>query len=352
MPPGRGSISPANPGVGGSAGAAPVGPQGPAVEGRLPKQVKFFGFHTEASLLARLAAMGISPTLPNLRVAQQLLRYNQGLEPNAVANLAHMWAQHGGNDVVQLEAMVALIAMELPLNGGNIAAMRQLLAGGPLSHLLARLTMGLKAENDPKLAPLGKQLTQFWQLGHLKGDALTQLGLFQKQIAALQTELAKLNPLQHGDAVATELSRLSDLFSAHKLLASQDVPHQYLPFFIWRDQQPLPGELVVTDEGGGGELGAGAFTKVTIAVETQHMGRVTVELTFVRDQLSARFDVGDEKLKKLIDAKLVLLRQRLMGAPYNVDLLTCRASGSARAVSALLPARRDLKRLGRAQGIM
>jgi hypothetical protein len=46
------------------------------------------------------------------------------------------------------------------------------------------------------------------------------------------------------------------------------------------------------------------------------------------------------------------LRQRLVAAPYIVDLLASQATGQSRAVSALLPKRRDLKRLSRAQGIL
>jgi hypothetical protein len=313
--------------------------------------VKYFGFHTDASIMARLASMGVSPTLGNLRVAQQLLRYGQGLDGELIANMAHLWSQYGAGDAGKLEALVVLQAQGLALNAQNLQAMAQLLAGGPLSTLLARLTMAVKSENNGKLGPLGKKLNAFWQLGHLDKDLMGQLGDFQKVLAGLQEEMGKIDGKGLTDATMMELGRLNDLFDAHRLLADQTNPAQYLPFFVWRDAQPMPAELLVQSEGGGSE-GAAPFMRVTLAVETRNMGRVTVDLTYVRDQLSGRFEVVDEKIKKVVDARLVLLRQRLTGCPYMVDMLTCQDVGNARAVSALLPKRRDLKKLSRAQGIL
>jgi hypothetical protein len=355
--PGRGSIPPNAAGVGGSAGAA--GATGPAPIGVQPSNAeklakafpKFFGFHTEASIMARLAGMGLSPSLGNLRIAQQLLRYGQGLEAETVQRLAQLWNHYGGQDVVQLEALVVLHAQGLPIDGQTLQAMAQLLSGGPLSHLLARLTMAIKADQNPKLAGVSKRLTAFWQLGHLDKDMVKQIGLFQKELAGLTDELSRLDLRGLSDETSLEVGRLNDLMDAHKLLANQGNPAQYLPFFIWREQQPLPAELVVQEEGGGGAAGAGQFHRVTLAVDTKNFGRVTVDITMIRDRLSVKFDVADEKLKKLLDSRLVLLRQKLT-LHYMVDILSCLATGNSRAVSALLPSRRDLKKLRRAQGIL
>jgi hypothetical protein len=48
----------------------------------------------------------------------------------------------------------------------------------------------------------------------------------------------------------------------------------------------------------------------------------------------------------------VLLRQRLAAAGYEVDFLSAQPTGSSRAISALLPTRRDIKKLSRAHGVM
>lgn len=354
--PGRSSIPPRSPGLESSTGAGSAGSisgQGDLSGKALQKAAKFFGFHNEASIMARLAGLGISPNLGNLRIAQQLLRYGQGLDADNILSLANLWAQHGSDNVTKLEAMVVLQAQGLPINGGNLQAMLQLLAGGPPSHLLARLTMAVKGEQNSKLAGIGKRLNAFWQLGHLDKDMIKQLGDFQKELAGLTDELSKLDPRGLSDDTMTEIGRLKDLFDAHKLLAEQNPnPAQYLPFFVWRDQQPMPAELMVQNEGGGGELGAAPFMRVTLAVETKNLGRVTVDITYVREHLNARFELESEKVKKVVDARLVLLRQRLVACPYVVDLLSSQAVGNARAVSALLPKRRDLKKLSRAQGIM
>lgn len=356
--PGRGSIPPRTPGssagVGPGAGAVDRVPGSPISPNDLKvpqKLARFFGFHNEASIMARLASMGVSPTLGNLRIAQQLLRYGQPLDGEGINNLAQLWSQYGAGDTVALEALVVLHGQNLPINGQNLQAMMQLLQGGPMSHLLARLTMALKSEGNPKLAGLGKHLTAFWQLGHLEKDLIGQLGQFEKNLAALAGELAHIDLRGLSDETMTEIGRLKDLFEAHKLLNQQSNPAQYLPFFIWQQQQPLPAELLVQAEGGGAD-GTGKFLRVTLAVETKNLGRITVDLTYIRDHLSAKFEVNEDKMKKLIDTRLVLLRQRLVAAPYLVDILACQATGNTRAVSALLPKRRDLKKLSRAHGVL
>lgn len=355
--PGRGSVPPRAAGVGASAGAAgaggalPVGFQSPTTEKLKAAIPKFFGVHTDASIMARLAGMGLSPTLGNLRIAQQLLRYGQGLQAETVNQLSQMWNHYGANDVVKMEALVMLHAQGLPINGQNIQAMAQLLSGGPLSHLLARLTMAIKADPNPKLAGLGKKLTAFWQLGHADKDLIKQIGLFQKEVNGLMDEAGKIDTRGLAAETATELGRLKDLFDAHKLLANQgNPPAHYLPFFVWQQQQPMPAELLVQEEGGG-EAGVSQFHRVTLAVETKNFGRITVDITMIRDRLSVKFDVADEKIKKLLDTRLVLLRQNLTRA-YLVDILSCLADGNSRSVSALLPTRRDLKKLRRAQGVL
>ena len=357
--PGRGSIpsrQASNIGASGNtAGAVPIPSlPNPGDTKALQQIARFFGFHTEASLMARLAGMGISPTLGNLRIAQQLLRYGQPLDQDSITNLSQMWSQYGAGDVVRLEAMVVLMSQGLPVNGQNLNAMMQLLAGGPLSHLLARLTMAVKGENNPKLGPLGKQLASFWQLGHLDKNIVGQLAQFDKAIAGLAAEATRARGeiRELKDETLTELGRLGDLFEAHKLLKEQaQNPQQYIPFFVWRNQQPMPAELIVQEEGGGAE-GAGQFLRVTLAVETMNLGRIHVDITYMRENLSAKFEVVDEKVKKLIDPRLVLLRQRLMASPYMVDILASQATGQSRAVSALLPRRRDIKKLGRVHGMM
>lgn len=355
--PGGRSIPPRTAGnVGASAGAAGgisiPGLANPADTKTLQQIARFFGFHTEASLMARLASMGVSPTLGNLRIAQQLLRYGQPLEQDAITNMAQLWSQYGAGDVVRLEAMAVLQAQGLPINNANLSAMMQLLSGGPLSHLLARLTMAVKGENNPKLTGLAKKLTAFWQLGHLDKNLVGQLGQFDRVIAGVAEEAAKVESRGLKDETLTELGRLGDLFEAHKLLKDQSQnPAQYIPFFVWRNQQPFPGEILVQSEGGGSD-GTGQFLRLTLAVETKNLGRIHVDITYMRDNLGVKFEVVEEKIKKLVDPRLVLLRQRLTAAPYMVDILACQATGQSRAVSALLPKRRDIKKLGRVHGMM
>ncbi|MEB3221496.1 MAG: hypothetical protein VKS61_05415 [Candidatus Sericytochromatia bacterium] len=353
IPPGR---QPARTGLnatGGAAGAA--GPNGPGDDASAARQQpagkRFFGFHTDASIMARLAAMGVTPTLGNLRIAQQLLRYGQGLDPDAIQQVAQAWSQLGHGDAQRLEAIVALQARGLAVTGPNVQVMTQLLAGGPITHLLARLTMAVKAEQSPKLGGIGQRLNGLWQLGHADKDLVAQLKDFSRLLGELREEVARFGPADLSPELGAELGRFKDLMDAHQLLAQQQPGTVYTPFFIWQQQQPLPAELQVQEEGGG-TAGVGSFLKVTLAVETLTLGRVVVEFVAVRDALTLRLDVADEKIKKRMDPRLVTLRQRLSGRGYLVDQLTCRPDGAGRALSTLLPVRRDLKKLSRAQGVL
>ena len=145
-----------------------------------------------------------------------------------MSHLNHLWGQYGGNDVTKLEALVVLHSQSLPINDPNLQAMMQLLAGGPLSHLLARLTMAIKAEQNAKLTALGKRLTAFWQLGHLDKNMIQQIGEFQKLVGGISEELAKLDSKGLSPDTETELRRLGNLFDAHKLLAESDEPGDLL----------------------------------------------------------------------------------------------------------------------------
>ncbi|MEB3330143.1 MAG: hypothetical protein VKQ33_13010 [Candidatus Sericytochromatia bacterium] len=352
VPPGRQPVPPGLTGPGGPAGAGrQAGAAEDAAPRPLPTSKRFFGVHTDASIMARLAAMGVSPTLGNLRIAQQLLRYGQGLEPDLVSQVAQAWAQLGQGDPQRLEAVVALMARGLPITGPNLQAMTQLLAGGPLAHLLARLTMAVKAEGSPKLGPIGQRLNGLWQLGHLDRDLIGQLKDFRRLLGELREEVDRLGPADLSPELGAELGRFRDLAEAHKLLTSQHPGTLYTPFFIWQQQQPLPAELLLQEEGGGSE-GVGSFLKLTLAVDTLTLGRVVVEFVAVRETLSLRLDVPDDKTRKRVEPRLVALRQRLGQRGYAVDQLTCRPDGAGRAVSTLLPVRRDLKKLARAQGVL
>lgn len=364
--PGYNSIPSGLPNRGGGVGRVPGGGTAPAggasgadsgggALGKLAEKFpRFFGNHTDQSLLSRLNGSGIAPNGLNLAIAKQLLRYGRALDAAEVARIAQLWGQYGPGDPVALEAIVLLATQSLPFNGGTLQAMAQLLAGGPLSHLLARLTMAMQAEPDPKLAGLANRLTRLWQLGHLEQDLTGQFGQFQQLLAGLEADLRNLDWSRLGAQTRAELAHLRDLLDAQKLLAGAAKGGQFLPFFVWRDQQALPAELFVEADGGGheGTLDAAGFTRITVAVETRRLGRVTAEITVVRDTLNIRFEVADEKIKKRVDGKLVLLRQRLGPGPYRVDLLSVHPTGGSRAVSALLPKRRDLRKLGRVHGMM
>lgn len=347
-PVGAGAAQLASGGVGGAGGVGSVAEElASRPQGRGPR---FFGVHTDASILARVAALGLAPTGDHLAVAKQLLRYGQALEGDAVAEVTAAWHQVGG-EATALEALVALRSVGAPITADGLRGMLQVLAGGPMSHLLARLTMAVKAEKDPKLAGLGAHLTAIWKLGHLDKPMGAQLSAYQEELNGLARELRALNPADFGPDCQGELRRLDAMLDGQRILAQQANAVPFVPFHVWREQQPMPGELVVQQDGGGGEAGAAPFVRVTLAVETVHLGRITVEFVLVRGRLGLRFEVQEERVKKAFDSQLGLLRQRLMSR-YPVEYVACQVVGSGRAASALLPKRRDVSRLARAQGIM
>ncbi len=109
-----------------------------------PQGPQYFGYHTDASIMARMAQQGIAPNAVNLRIAQQMLRYGLPLSPATLSNIRQMWQAMGAMSLVDLEALIALFSMGMPVDSANLGAMLQLLSGGPMSHLFARLTLALK----------------------------------------------------------------------------------------------------------------------------------------------------------------------------------------------------------------
>ncbi|MNX77956.1 Flagellar hook-length control protein FliK [compost metagenome] len=343
----------------GGAQSAPrvTGPTAPSLEQAAkerPAGPQFFGYHNDASIAARLAQQGIAPNPVNLRLAQQMLRYGIPLSADALNHFRQMWQGMGSASLVELEALLALFTQGIEAGPQNVAAMAQLLNGGPMSHLLAQLTMALKNQETltPQLQEIRAQLNAFWKLGTGPEQLGAELAQFQQLKQQLSRMLSNLDPAKVPSELINELSQLKDLLHAQKMLVKDPQNAVYVPFYQWRDQQPMPGELLVETEDNPSFQAAG-FAQVTLAVETRNLGRMTISFTTVRGHLTVKLEVQDTPTKQFLERGLPDLRHRLtFRTPYQVATIMCLPTGQERATSVLLPKRRDLRKLGRAIGVI
>lgn len=343
---------------GGGASQAPriTGPSAPSIEqvaAQRPQGQSYFGYHTEASISARLAQQGVPPNATNLRIAQQMLRYGIPLGGDTLAQLRHLWQTMGGTSLVDLEALMALFATGHPASPENMAAMNQLLAGGPMSHLFARLTMAMRNHQGqlPQAAELQALMSQFWKLGNGPDKLAAELPQFE-QIFLRMGKLASGDHSRLPQDVAQGMNQIRDFITAQQLLIKQPQNTVYVPFFQWRDQQPMPGELLVQADQDPAAQAAG-YAQVALAVDTRNLGRMHLDFTVIRGHLSVRLDVPDAGTKQYLERGLADLRHKLVArTPYNVATILCQDVGQAKAVSVLLPKRRDLRKLGRAIGVL
>lgn len=317
-----------------------------------PAGPTYFGYHNDSSIAARLAQQGIAPNPVNLRIAQQMLRYGIPLGADALNQFRQLWAGMGSASLVDLEALMALFAQGVELAPENMAAMSQMLSGGPLSHLMAQLTMSLKnqAVGGAQLQELKALLNGYWKLGAGPEQLAADLAQFQQLAKKLDKTLLAMDPQRTPPELMSDLSQLKDLLHAQQMLTRHNAV--YVPFYQWRDQQPMPGELLVETDDNPSFQAAG-FAQVTLAVDTRNLGRMTIDFTTVRGHLSVKLEVQDQATKQFLERGLPDLRHRLtFRTPYQVATIQCSETGQSRAISVLLPRRRDLRKLGRAIGVI
>ena len=346
-------------GTGGSGAQAPsrVSETAPSIEQlaqQRPAGSQYFGYHTDSSIAARLAQQGVPPNPISLRIATQMLRYGLPVNADSLNFLRQLWQGMGSAGLVDLEALMALFASGIEIAPGNVKAMVQLLSGGPTSHLLAQLTMALKnaGSGNPQLQELKNVLNAFWQLGAGPEQLANELPQFQQLLNRIERNMLMLDPTKLPPELSSELGQLQDLLHAQEFLLEQKGQAIYVPFFQWRDQQPLPGELLVqTDENP--SFKAAGYSQVTLAIDTRNMGRMTIEFTTIRGHLAVKIETQDLATKQFIERGLPDLRHRLtFRTPYQVATIQAQESGQGRSVSVLLPKRRDPRKLGRAIGVI
>lgn len=346
-------------------GTGGAGPQAPSritettpnleqIAKQRPAGPQYFGYHTDSSIAARLAQQGIPPNQVSLRVATQMLRYGVPINAEALNQFRQLWQGMGSAALVDLEALMALFTSGLEIDPRNMKAMTQLLSGGPTSHLLAQLTMALRnAESgNPQLQDIKNTLNTFWKLGAGSEQLGAELPQFQQALKRIERGVMGMEPAKVPPELSSELGQLKDLLHAQEMLVQQRGSAIYVPFYQWRDQQPMPGELLVqTDESASAQ--AAGYAQVTLAIDTRNLGRLTIDFTTIRGHLAVKIETQDLATKQFLERGLPDLRHRLtFRTPYQVATIQAQETGQGRAISVLLPKRRDPRKLGRAIGVI
>ncbi|MEB3238055.1 MAG: hypothetical protein VKO64_10575 [Candidatus Sericytochromatia bacterium] len=320
-----------------------------------PSGPTWFGFHNDASILARLAQQGVAPTPVHLRIAQQMLRYGVPLQPANIEQIRALWQALGGSSLVDLEALTALFAAGLPTDPENFKAMSRLLAGGPAAHLFARTAMTLRSAGPagPQAEALKQSLQAWWKLGNGPEMLASEMPQFQQLSTRIRQQVTALSGARLPEQLAQDVQALAEHFRAHEMLQRTPQNSLYIPFFQWRDQQPLPGEILIHADRDGHAERTGQYAQVTLAIDTRNLGRITIDLTASRGHLGIAFEVQDARIKAYMDARTPELGKRI--APrtgYVLAGMRVDAVGNGRSISILLPRRRDLRRLSRAVGVL
>jgi len=320
-----------------------------------PSGPTWFGYHNDSSILARLAQQGVAPTPVHLRIAQQMLRYGVPLQPTNIEQIRALWQALGGSSLVDLEALTALFAAGLPTEPDNFKAMARLLAGGPTAHLLARTAMTLRTAGPagPQAEALKQSLQAWWKLGNGPELLATEMPQFQQVATRIRQQVTTLAAARLPEPLAQDVQALGEHFRAHEMLQRTPQNTLYVPFFQWRDQQPLPGEILIHADREGGAERRAQYAQVTIAIDTRNLGRITIDLTASRGHLGIGFEVQDAQIKAFFDARTGELGRRIgPRTGYVLAGMRVDAVGNGRSISILLPRRRDLRRLSRAVGVL
>ncbi len=355
---GRNQIPDPRTGVSGSSGGVggPVRAPGPLTleqqAAQRPEGPRYFGFHTDSSIGARLAQQGVAPNATNLRIARDMLRYGIPLDPTMLSHFRQLWQGLGGGSLVELEALLALFSSGLEPGPDQIRQMMSLYSMGPVSQRLGQLTMGLQGyEQLPATAELRQLLGQYWRLGSAPGALPGDLPRFQALLDRIESLLSGPAMDRLPANLRDEASKLLEVRQAQHMLLPAETRKFYVPFHQWQEQTPMPGELLI--QGPAPTGGPAGYAQVTLAVETRTMGRVVLDFTAIREHLTLKVEVQDASVKQRLERGFPDLRHRLVQrSTYAVATILCQETGGARSISLLLPRRRDPRRLGRAIGVI
>lgn len=181
------------------------------------------------------------------------------------------------------------------------------------------------------------------QLKHVTGDA-------EKQ-QLLQTLRSLL------EQVGFQVDKVHSNLMAREML-TQNLPVHCIPLMVHANKESYPAELYIQQDydprdprqGPDGERPL----KLTLTLETHNLGRVSVDLTSLKTDLSLNLKVLTRRVKILVDERIEQLQRKIeKQGNYQVAHLTCVVEPDLETrQSMLLPAKRTVRSLQRIEGVV
>lgn len=173
-----------------------------------------------------------------------------------------------------------------------------------------------------------------------------------------QAQASVLNTLsQLMQQVGVQVERVEANLVARELL-TQNLPIHVVPLTIHHHGQTYPAEIFVQQDYDPNDSRSGPDggrpMKVTLTLETKNMGRVSVDLAALRDDMTVDLKVQTRRIKVLVDEQLKDLRIRVeKEGDYKVSHLGCRVVPDLESrQSMLLPPKRVIRSLRRVEGVV
>lgn len=216
----------------------------------------------------------------------------------------------------------------------------------------------------PSLADRVLQLLQhdsqdmFSRLAQLIDENQAQLkaqGLLPGDSEA-QTELLSLLR-QLLEQVGLQVEKVQAHLGAREML-SQTLPCHCIPLMVHFKGQAHPAELYIQQDYDPEDPNSGPDPnrplKVTLTLETHHLGRVAVDLSTFKEDLMLDLKVLTRRVKLAMDERLEQLRHRVEGeSGYSISQLSCRVVPDLESrQSMLLPVKRNVYSLRRVEGVV
>ncbi|MBT9544517.1 MAG: hypothetical protein IV090_03935 [Candidatus Sericytochromatia bacterium] len=181
------------------------------------------------------------------------------------------------------------------------------------------------------------------QLKHVAGDA-------EKQ-QLLQTLRSLL------EQVGFQVDKVHSNLMAREML-TQNLPVHCIPLMVHANKEAYPAELYIQQDYDPREPKQGPDSerplKLTLTLETHNLGRVSVDLTSLKSDLSLNLKVLTRRVKILVDERIEQLQRKIeKQGNYQVAHLTCVVEPDLETrQSMLLPAKRTVRSLQRIEGIV
>ncbi len=181
------------------------------------------------------------------------------------------------------------------------------------------------------------------QLKHVAGDA-------EKQ-QLLQTLRSLL------EQVGFQVDKVHSNLMAREML-TQNLPVHCIPLMVHANKEAYPAELYIQQDYDPREPKQGPDgerpLKLTLTLETHNLGRVSVDLTSLKSDLSLNLKVLTRRVKIIVDERIEQLQRKIeKQGNYQVAHLTCVVEPDLETrQSMLLPAKRTVRSLQRIEGVV